>query len=635
MSKKIKRRLKRVVFGAILFTIAILVEHYKLVSAYAFEDIYQLLFFVAAYLVIGGDVVKKAVSNIFHGQVFDENFLMTIATIGAFLVSEYSEAVAVMLFYQVGEIFQSYAVNRSRKSIRELMDLRADYANVLREGQIVMVDPDEVSVGETIQIQPGEKIPLDGTIIKGYSQLDTKAITGESVPREVAEGEFIYSGSVNITGLLMVRVEKDFGESTVSKIMELVENTSSREAVAENFITKFSRYYTPAVVISALLLAIIPPLIQGGNFYEWLYRALTFLVISCPCALVISIPLTFFAGLGGASRKGVLIKGGNYLEVLAETEIVVLDKTGTLTKGSFEVVEIHPAQEAMISYEGSMQPVTEQILLELAAYGESYGAHPIGQSLIAAYGREIHKEQVEHVEVIPGQGLKVCVFNQKLAIGNLKLMEAEGLQVEKNNGSGTIIYLANEQQYLGSIRIADQLKDDSKEAILQLKQAGVKRIVMLTGDRAEAAKDVAGKLGITEYYDELLPQQKVEKMEELLKLRSKNKKLLFVGDGINDAPVLAGSDIGVAMGGLGSDAAIEAADVVIMNDSLLKIPFAIRLSRKTIQIVKQNIVFAIGIKVFVLLLAAIGFASMWAAVFADVGVAVLAILNAMRAMKIR
>lgn len=635
MSKKIKRRLKRVVFGAILFTIALLVEHYKLVSAYAFEDIYQLLFFVAAYLVIGGDVVKKAVSNIFHGQVFDENFLMTIATIGAFLVSEYSEAVAVMLFYQIGEIFQSYAVNRSRKSIRELMDLRADYANVLREGQIVMVDPDEVSVGETIQIQPGEKIPLDGTIIKGYSQLDTKAITGESVPREVAEGEFIYSGSVNITGLLMVRVEKDFGESTVSKIMELVENTSSRKAVAENFITKFSRYYTPAVVISALLLAIIPPLIQGGNFYEWLYRALTFLVISCPCALVISIPLTFFAGLGGASRKGVLIKGGNYLEVLAETEIVVLDKTGTLTKGSFEVVEIHPAQEAMISYEGSMQPVTEQILLELAAYGESYGAHPIGQSLIAAYGREIHKEQVEHVEVIPGQGLKVRVFNQKLAIGNLKLMEAEGLQVEKNNGSGTIIYLANEQQYLGSIRIADQLKDDSKEAILQLKQAGVKRIVMLTGDRAEAAKDVAGKLGITEYYDELLPQQKVEKMEELLKLRSKNKKLLFVGDGINDAPVLAGSDIGVAMGGLGSDAAIEAADVVIMNDSLLKIPFAIRLSRKTIQIVKQNIVFAIGIKVFVLLLAAIGFASMWAAVFADVGVAVLAILNAMRAMKIR
>lgn len=635
MSKKIKRRLRRVIFGAILFTIAILVERYELVSALEFEHIYQLLFFVAAYLVIGGDVVKKAVSNIFHGQVFDENFLMTIATIGAFLVSEYSEAVAVMLFYQVGEIFQSYAVNRSRKSIRELMDLRADYANVLREGQIVMVDPDEISVGETIQIQPGEKIPLDGTIIKGYSQLDTKAITGESVPREVAEGEFIYSGSVNITGVLMVRVEKDFGESTVSKIMELVENTSSRKAVAENFITKFSRYYTPAVVISALLLAIIPPLIQGGNFYEWLYRALTFLVISCPCALVISIPLTFFAGLGGASRKGVLIKGGNYLEVLAETEIVVLDKTGTLTKGSFEVVEIHPAQEAMISYEGSMQPVTEQILLELAAYGESYGAHPIGQSLIAAYGREIHKEQVEHVEVIPGQGLKVRVFNQKLAIGNLKLMEAEGLQVEKNNGSGTIIYLANEQQYLGSIRIADQLKDDSREAILQLKQAGVKQIVMLTGDRAEAAKDVAGKLGITEYYDELLPQQKVEKMEELLKQRSKNKKLLFVGDGINDAPVLAGSDIGVAMGGLGSDAAIEAADVVIMNDSLLKIPFAIRLSRKTIQIVKQNIVFAIGIKVFVLLLAAIGFASMWAAVFADVGVAVLAILNAMRAMKIR
>ncbi len=635
MSKKIKRRLRRVIFGAILFTIAILVERYELVSALEFEHIYQLLFFVAAYLVIGGDVVKKAVSNIFHGQVFDENFLMTIATIGAFLVSEYSEAVAVMLFYQVGEIFQSYAVNRSRKSIRELMDLRADYANVLREGQIVMVDPDEISVGETIQIQPGEKIPLDGTIIKGYSQLDTKAITGESVPREVAEGEFIYSGSVNITGVLMVRVEKDFGESTVSKIMELVENTSSRKAVAENFITKFSRYYTPAVVISALLLAIIPPLIQGGNFYEWLYRALTFLVISCPCALVISIPLTFFAGLGGASKKGVLIKGGNYLEVLAETEIVVLDKTGTLTKGSFEVVEIHPAKDAMISYEGSMQPVTRQILLELAAYGESYAAHPIGQSLIAAYGREIQKEQVDHVEVIPGQGLKVRVFNQKLAIGNLKLMEAEGLQVEKNNGSGTIIYLANEQQYLGSIRIADQLKDDSKEAILQLKQAGVKRIVMLTGDRAEAAKDVAGKLGITEYYDELLPQQKVEKMEELLKLRSKNKKLLFVGDGINDAPVLAGSDIGVAMGGLGSDAAIEAADVVIMNDSLLKIPFAIRLSRKTIQIVKQNIVFAIGIKVFVLLLAAIGFASMWAAVFADVGVAVLAILNAMRAMKIR
>lgn len=627
MSKKLKKRMKRVLIGALFFAFAIFSEKYPLLPEFS------LWFFLVAYFVIGGDVVKKAVSNILHGQVFDENFLMTIATIGAFLVSEYSEAVAVMLFYQIGEIFQSYAVNRSRKSIRELMDLRADYANVIRGEQVIVVDPDEVSVGELIQIKPGEKVPLDGKIVNGFSMLDTKAITGESVPREVLQGDMVYSGFVNISGVLTVQVEKDFGESTVSKIMELVENSSARKAVAENFITKFSRYYTPTVVIGALLLALIPPLFFGGSMYDWIYRALTFLVISCPCALVISIPLTFFAGLGGASRKGVLIKGGNYLEALADTEIVVFDKTGTLTKGSFEVVQIQVAENAGISYQGVYNPITKDLLLELAAYGESFVSHPIGQSLITAYGKEIDQTKVENLHVIPGQGLLVQVRDVALAIGNLKLMESQGIMLEQTEVSGTMIYVASGNIYLGSIRIADSIKSDSKDAILNLKKNGIQRIVMLTGDRKQAASEIADELGIEEYYYELFPQQKVEKMEALLGSLLKNKKLLFVGDGLNDAPVLAGSDIGVAMGGLGSDAAIEAADVVIMNDSLMKIPFAIGLSKKTLQIVKQNIVFAIGIKVFVLLLAALGFASMWAAVFADVGVTLLAIINAMRAMK--
>lgn len=619
--------MKRVLIGALFFAFAIFSEKYPLLPEFS------LWFFLVAYFVIGGDVVKKAVSNILHGQVFDENFLMTIATIGAFLVSEYSEAVAVMLFYQIGEIFQSYAVNRSRKSIRELMDLRADYANVIRGEQVIVVDPDEVSVGELIQIKPGEKVPLDGKIVNGFSMLDTKAITGESVPREVLQGDMVYSGFVNISGVLTVQVEKDFGESTVSKIMELVENSSARKAVAENFITKFSRYYTPTVVIGALLLALIPPLFFGGSMYDWIYRALTFLVISCPCALVISIPLTFFAGLGGASRKGVLIKGGNYLEALADTEIVVFDKTGTLTKGSFEVVQIQVAENTGISYQGVYNPITKDLLLELAAYGESFVSHPIGQSLITAYGKEIDQTKVENLHVIPGQGLLVQVRDVALAIGNLKLMESQGNMLEQTEVSGTMIYVASGNIYLGSIRIADSIKSDSKDAILNLKKNGIQRIVMLTGDRKQAASEIADELGIEEYYYELFPQQKVEKMEALLGSLLKNKKLLFVGDGLNDAPVLAGSDIGVAMGGLGSDAAIEAADVVIMNDSLMKIPFAIGLSKKTLQIVKQNIVFAIGIKVFVLLLAALGFASMWAAVFADVGVTLLAIINAMRAMK--
>lgn len=627
MSKKLKKRMKRVLIGALFFAFAIFSEKYPLLPEFS------LWFFLVAYFVIGGDVVKKAVSNILHGQVFDENFLMTIATIGAFLVSEYSEAVAVMLFYQIGEIFQSYAVNRSRKSIRELMDLRADYANVIRGEQVIVVDPDEVSVGELIQIKPGEKVPLDGKIVNGFSMLDTKAITGESVPREVLQGDMVYSGFVNISGVLTVQVEKDFGESTVSKIMELVENSSARKAVAENFITKFSRYYTPTVVIGALLLALIPPLFFGGSMYDWIYRALTFLVISCPCALVISIPLTFFAGLGGASRKGVLIKGGNYLEALADTEIVVFDKTGTLTKGSFEVVQIQVAENTGISYQGVYNPITKDLLLELAAYGESFVSHPIGQSLITAYGKEIDQTKVENLHVIPGQGLLVQVRDVALAIGNLKLMESQGIMLEQTEVSGTMIYVASGNIYLGSIRIADSIKSDSKDAILNLKKNGIQRIVMLTGDRKQAASEIADELGIEEYYYELFPQQKVEKMEALLGSLLKNKKLLFVGDGLNDAPVLAGSDIGVAMGGLGSDAAIEAADVVIMNDSLVKIPFAIGLSKKTLQIVKQNIVFAIGIKVFVLLLAALGFASMWAAVFADVGVTLLAIINAMRAMK--
>ena len=566
--------------------------------------------------------MKKAAKNIGQGQIFDENFLMTIATAGAFFVGEYAEAVAVMLFYQVGECFQSYAVNRSRKSIADLMDIRPDYANVIRDGTAVEVGPEEVEIGETILVKPGERIPLDGKVVKGTSSLDTMALTGESLPRDVAEGEDVISGCVNLSGVLEVQVSKGFGESTVAKILDLVENAGSKKSEAEHFITKFARYYTPVVVGLAALLALVPPLVTGGGWADWIYRALSFLVISCPCALVISIPLSFFGGLGGASRAGILIKGSNYLEALADAEMIVMDKTGTLTKGVFGVRKIVPA-------EGS----TEEEVLETAAYAESFSNHPISKSLVRAYGKEIDDSRIKDVEETAGHGICAVLDGQRVLAGNDKLMKSRNVEGKSPEEAGTIVHVAKEQKYLGYIVIADEIKEDAKTAVDGFKAAGMKNIVMLTGDRKKTADSIAGELGITEVYAELLPGDKVEQVEKLLASKSEKGKLVFVGDGINDAPVLARADIGVAMGGLGSDAAIEAADVVIMTDEPSKIAKAMQISQKTLGIVKQNIVFAIGVKVLVLLLAALGAASMWAAVFADVGVAVIAILNAMRAMK--
>lgn len=650
MSKKLKKRIKRVGAGAAVYAAAVLFSRWMPFDR--MPDVManaELILFLAAYFVIGGDVVKKAVKNIGQGQIFDENFLMMIATVGAFIVGEYAEAVAVMLFYQVGECFQSYAVNRSRKSIADLMDIRPDYANVIRDGETVEVSPEEVAIGEIIVVKPGERIPLDGVITKGSSSLDTMALTGESVPRDVTEGEAVISGCVNQSGVLEVRVTKNFGESTVAKILNLVENAGNRKAEAEHFITKFARYYTPLVVGCAALLAVLPPLILGGGWADWIYRALSFLVISCPCALVISIPLSFFGGLGGASRNGILVKGSNYLEALSDAEMIVMDKTGTLTKGTFAVKTIVPS--------GSL---TEGELLEAAAYAESYSNHPISKSLLAAYGKEMDNTRLQDVEEIAGYGVCALLDGKRIYAGNDKLMQRSQVMVAAVEEVGTIVHVAGElgnsgqlegqeqakgqEQvdgsgkpsglvYLGYIVIADEVKADAKAAVDGFKAAGMKRIVMLTGDRKRTAESVAGELGITDVYAELLPGDKVDRVEALMAEKSAKGKLIFVGDGINDAPVLARADIGVAMGGLGSDAAIEAADVVIMTDEPSKIAQAIKISKKTLAIVKQNIVFAIGIKVLVLLLAAAGMASMWAAVFADVGVAVIAILNAMRAMK--
>lgn len=624
MTKKLKRRLYRILAGMGCTAAAVAVT--KLFPG--LPSYIQLAFFLVAYVIIGGDVVKKAVMNIGRGQVFDENFLMAIATVGAFFVGDYLEAVAVMIFYQVGEWFQSYAVNKSRKSITELMDIRPDYANVVRDGAEKEVSPEEVAIGETIVIKPGERIPLDGVIQKGSSTLDTMALTGESVPREVVAGESVISGCVNLNGVLEVQTTKEFGDSTVAKILNLVENAGSKKAEAENFITKFARYYTPIVVLLAVLLAVAPPLITGGNWSMWIYRALTFLVISCPCALVISIPLSFFGGLGGASKAGVLIKGSNYLEALANTEIVVMDKTGTLTKGVFRVTDIVPAKDAGISQEK---------LLEMAAYVESYSTHPISKSLLAAYeergGDEIDKARLGGIEEIAGHGVCAVLDGKEIYAGNTKLMKRQNIAYAQAAETGTIVHLAQKENYLGYILIADEVKEDAAEAVAGLKAAGVKEIVMLTGDRRETAEAVAKKLKISRVFSELLPADKVERMEELLAAKSENGKLVFVGDGINDAPVLARADIGIAMGGLGSDAAIEAADVVIMTDEPSKIARAMKISRKTLKIVKQNIVFALGVKIAVLILAALGCATMWAAVFADVGVAVIAILNAMRALR--
>lgn len=610
------KRLWRIIIGAAVLATAVLLS--------LNNEWLQIALFIISYIIVGGDVVKRAVKNIFKGQVFDESFLMSIATIGAFFIGEYPEGVAVMLFYQVGELFQSYAVGKSRKSIASLMDIRPDYANVKKGDELVKVDPDEVQIGDIIVIKAGEKIPLDGKVIEGSSMIDTSALTGESVPREVEVGSDILSGCININGVITAEVTKEFGESTVSKILDLVENASSKKSNSEQFITKFARYYTPVVVIIAVFLAIIPPLvIDGATFSDWIYRALAFLVVSCPCALVISIPLSFFGGIGGASKKGVLVKGSNYLEALAETEIVVFDKTGTLTKGVFNVQEIHP------------EGVSKEELLELTAHAESYSNHPISLSLKRAYSKEIDNGRISDVEEISGHGVIATVDGKKVMAGNIKLMKMMDIPYFKGELIGTIVHVAVNNKYIGYIVIADEVKEDSAQAIKELKAANIKQTVMLTGDNKSIGSKVAKELGLDKVYAELLPADKVEKLEELFSQKSKKNKLAFVGDGINDAPVLARADIGIAMGGLGSDAAIEAADVVIMTDEPSKIATAMKISKKTLKIAHQNIVFAIGIKIIVLILSAFGITTMWAAIFADVGVTIIAVLNAFRALNVK
>ena len=618
MTRKQKKMLLRIAVSAVLLVAAVLIPY---------EGPWRFLLFLPAYFVIGWDVLWRAIRNIAHGQVFDENFLMALATVGAFCTGffgegEYPEAVFVMLFYQVGELFQSYAVGKSRKSIASLMDIRPDYANVEREGKLIQVDPEEVAVGDAITVKAGERIPLDGVVLEGQSMVNTSALTGESVPRQVQPGDDVISGCVNQSGLLRVQVTKPFGESTVQKILDLVENSSSKKAKAENFITKFARYYTPIVVFGALALALVPPLFLG-DWVGWVQKALIFLVVSCPCALVISVPLSFFGGIGGASRQGILVKGGNYLEVLANTEIVVFDKTGTLTQGVFNVTAIHPEESS------------ESSLLEMAALAESYSDHPISRSLKEAYGKEIDASRVGEVEEISGRGVRAQVDGKTVCAGNDKLMEEIGVSWHPCHHVGTTVHVAVEGQYIGHIVISDQVKPDAKEAIAALKAQGVKKTVMLTGDAKAVGESVARDLGLDEAYTQLLPGDKVERVEALLSETSPKGKLAFVGDGINDAPVLSRADIGIAMGALGSDAAIEAADIVLMDDKPSKIATAMRISRKTLRIVHQNIWFALGVKGAVLLLGAFGIASMWAAVFADVGVAFLAILNASRCLRVK
>ncbi len=587
----------------------------------------SLAVFLLAYIIVGGDVLLRAVRNIFHGEVFDENFLMSIATIGAFAIGEYTEGVAVMLFYQIGRLLQNYAVSKSRESIAALMDIRPDYANVRRDnGDIERVAPDSIAVGDIIVIKPGEKIPLDSTVIEGTSTIDTSALTGESLPRDVGVGDELLSGCININGVITARVIKEFGESTVSKVLDLVENASTKKSNSENFITKFARYYTPAVVITAALLALLPPIfIAGESFSEWVYRALIFLVISCPCALVISIPLSFFGGIGGASRQGILVKGSNYLEALAYAETVVFDKTGTLTKGEFNVTSVTP------------HGISENELLELVAHAEGYSSHPISQSLIKVYGGQVDLSRVSDVELVPGRGIIARVDGMQIAAGNESLMEMLGISYHAHPGGsvGTVVYVAIDMVYAGSILISDEIKNDAKKAINELRGAGVRETVMLTGDTDVIGGRVAGELGIDKVYTGLLPDGKVARLEELIKEKSPRGKLIFIGDGINDAPVLARADIGIAMGGLGSDAAIEAADIVIMTDEPSKVGAAIKISKKTLRIVKVNIAIALGTKGAVLIFGAAGFASMWAAVFADVGVAIITILNASRMLLVK
>lgn len=578
--------------------------------------------YIIAYLIVGLEVLKEAVENIIKGKVFDENFLMAVATIGAFAIGEYPEAVAVMLFYQVGEMFQDYAVDKSRKSIANLMDIRPDYANIEKDNQIEKVAPNSVKIGDIIVVKPGEKVPLDGYIIDGKSSLDTKALTGESVPRDAKEGDAILSGCINLNGVIKIKVTKEYGESTVSKILDLVENASNKKAKSENFITKFAEYYTPTVVIIAVILAIVPPFVlNNGTFLDWVYRALSFLVVSCPCALVISIPLSFFGGIGGASKIGVLVKGSNYLEALANTETIVFDKTGTLTEGVFEVQKIKSID------------ISEEELLEITAYAENYSNHPISISVKHAYNKEIEEKRIIDVKELSGRGIVARIDEKDVLVGNEKLMNENKVNFEKSDDIGTILYVAIDSKFAGFIVIADKIKEDSKKAIINLKKNHIKQTIMLTGDRKEVGESVATELGIDKAYTELLPDGKVEKVEALLKAKSEKGKLAFVGDGINDAPVLALADIGIAMGGLGADAAIEAADVVIMTDEPSKIVNVMKLSRKTMKIVKENIVFAISVKLLVLILSALGISTMWEAVFADVGVSVIAVINALRVLK--
>lgn len=610
---KQKRQLYKIIAAAVLFAVAFMLP----VSGY-----WRLAVWSAAYLIVGLPIVRKAFRNIGHGQVFDENFLMTAATAGAFTLGEYSEGVAVMLFYQIGELFQSYAVNKSRKSIAALMDIRPDYANIERDGKVVRVNPEDVRPGEDIIVTAGEKIPLDGRIVEGYSLIDTAAITGESVPREAAVGDEVISGCINLNGRLKIRVTRDFGQSTVAKILDLVENASSQKASVENFITRFARYYTPAVVFLALAIAVLPPLlVDGAAFSDWLYRALTFLVISCPCALVISVPLGFFGGIGAASRSGILVKGSNYLEALAATEIAVFDKTGTLTKGCFEVSRVQG------------DGIDDDALLEMAALAGGNSTHPVSQSIRKAYGKEIDLRRVADFEELPGRGIKATIGGKTVLLGNKKLLDEYGIKFNSVNEAGTVVYVAEEGIFRGFILIADEIKPDAPAAIAALKKAGIRETVMLTGDNAAAAENVAQILGLDKFFANLLPAQKVEKVEALMKDKSAGGKLVFAGDGINDAPVLALADIGIAMGGVGSDAAVEAADIVIMTDEPSKIAQAIKISQRTLRIVRQNIVFALGVKFLVLLMGAEGLATMWDAVFADVGVSVIAIVNSMRALK--
>jgi Cd2+/Zn2+-exporting ATPase len=621
----------RIIIGGILLAAALMIN--------TGQDWPRIILFLTSYILVGGDIVLRAIRNITKGKVFDENFLMSTATIGAMIINEYAEGIAVMLLYQIGELFQSYAVDKSRRSIADLMDIRPDYVNVKKDGEIFKISTDEVNVGDIIVIRPGERIPLDAKVIQGFSMVDTSALTGESTPREVEPGMEVLSGCINVNGVITAKVTKEYEESTVSKILDLVENAGSRKSQSERFITRFARYYTPVVVILAVMLAVLPPLIvEGAAFSDWTYRALSFLVVSCPCALVISIPLTFFSGIGGASKKGILVKGSNYFEVLANTKTMVFDKTGTLTKGVFEVQEINPigtlsrVKKEELSYKLNKELTDE--LIEVTAHAEGFSNHPISQSILEAYGKDIDRNKVSDVNEIAGHGVEAVVSGKRITAGNTKLMKLKGIDYIDNGLIGTVVHVAIDDVYAGYILIADEVKEDSAQSLKKLKSLGIKRTIMLTGDNREVGEMTADNLRLDMVYTELLPGDKVDKLEELISQTSDNSRLAYVGDGINDAPVLARADVGIAMGGLGSDAAIEAADVVIMTDEPSKIPLAIKLSKKIIGIATQNIVFAIGVKILILILSALGITNLWAAIFGDVGVTIIAVLNSFRALKV-